>query len=128
MNDYKVYIEKAKKAMVNSYSPYSKFSVGACVIGDSGKYYTGTNIENVSYGATVCAERVAVFQAISSGERVIKDIYIISDSSKFIYPCGICRQVIDEFASLKTKIICANSEMKYEVYQINDLLPCAFNL
>jgi len=98
-------IDMAKKAQKNSYSPYSRYPVGATVVGESGKIYTGTNIENASFGLSICAERVAIFKAISAGEKKIKDICVVAKSAT---PCGACRQVIMEFADKDAKIICVD--------------------
>lgn len=90
-------INSAKKAMENAYVPYSKFQVGAALLTKDGKVYTGCNIENSSYGATNCAERTAIFKAVSEGEREFEAIAIVSSSNDVTYPCGICRQVMAEF-------------------------------
>lgn len=95
-------IEEASKGMQNSYSPYSKFKVGAAVLGESGKIYRGTNIENASFGVTICAERCAIFSAIASGEKAIKAIVIVFKQKglgPLSTPCGACRQVMAEFGS-----------------------------
>ena len=104
----KEYFDVAKKAMENSYSPYSKFKVGACLVCDDGKIYKGTNVESAAFSATNCAERSALFSAISDGERKFKEIYIVSSSNEYTFPCGVCRQALSEF----------NPEMK--VYLKND--------
>ncbi len=97
----------AIKAKEKAYAPYSGFRVGACLLTKSGRIYTGCNVENASYSLTICAERVAVFKAVSDGERDFKSIAIAFDSEKFIYPCGACRQVLAEF-SPNIKIILVN--------------------
>jgi len=91
MDDRKL-LAMAEDIKKNSYSPYSKFRVGAAVLAKSGKVFTGVNIENASFGATVCAERTAVFKAVSEGEREIAAVAISSDSDEYTFPCGICRQ------------------------------------
>lgn len=100
-------ILSAIKAKERAYAPYSGFRVGASLLTKSGKIYTGCNVENASYSLTICAERVAVFKAVSDGERDFKSIAISFDSEKFIYPCGACRQVLAEF-SPNIKIILVN--------------------
>ena len=90
-------VSLAKKELKNSYSPYSGFKVAAALITKNGKVYTGANIENSSYSATVCAERVALFKAISNGERGFEAIAIVCEKGDFCYPCGVCRQVMMEF-------------------------------
>jgi len=91
-------IQSAVKAKEKAYAPYSGFRVGASILTKSGKIYTGCNVENASYSLTICAERVAVFKAVSDGEIDFKTIAIAFDSEKFIYPCGACRQVLAEFS------------------------------
>lgn len=90
-------IQKAKEAKEFAYTPYSGFQVGAALLGKSGKVYTGCNIENAAYGATNCAERTAIFKAISEGEREFESIAVVSSADDVTYPCGICRQVMSEF-------------------------------
>ena len=122
-----VLIEKAKEAKKNSYSPYSKFKVGAALMTIEKKIYTGCNIENSSYGATVCAERTAVFKAVSEGVRNFKKIAIASDLNDITYPCGICLQVLSEFMP-DGKIILEDKDKNIFVYKISELLPYAFCL
>lgn len=122
---YKEIIKKAIDAKSKSYSPYSKFSVGAAVITEDGEIYSGCNIENASYTPTICAERTAIFKAISEGNRIIKKIAIIG-SAKDTFPCGVCRQVIREFQSEDMEIIVANSLEDYKVFKLEDLLPYSF--
>ena len=124
--DYQGMIKLANEIKVNSYSPYSKFRVGAALLTENGNLYTGVNVENVSFGATNCAERTAIFSAVSEGAMKIKAIAIASDSEDYILPCGICRQVITEFASKDTEIICSNKNGDYKVYTVDKLLPKAF--
>ncbi|MGQ4832637.1 MAG: cytidine deaminase [Candidatus Asgardarchaeia archaeon] len=128
---FKELLTRAKDAMVHSYSPYSHFKVGAAIVTSSGKIYTGTNIENASYGLTICAERVAIFKAVSEGEREISAIAIISDSKDVISPCGSCRQVISEFSRSPpndTIVIMSNYNMeKIIVTKISELLPMSFS-
>ena len=116
----------AAEAMENAYAPYSGFRVGAAVLTSGGKIYTGVNIENASYGATCCAERTAVYKAVSEGERSIKVVAIASSGTETVFPCGICRQVISEFGDRDTKIICSRKNGEYEVYSADGLLPNAF--
>lgn len=120
-----VEIALAEKEM--AYAPYSGFKVGAVVLTDTGKVYTGVNIENLSFGATNCAERTAIFKAVSDGEKNIKVIAISSDSSELTYPCGICRQVIMEFADKDVRVICSNNKGEYSVVTMEELLPHAFD-
>ncbi|WP_027621564.1 cytidine deaminase [Acetivibrio clariflavus] len=124
--DYEKLISLANEVKQNAYAPYSNFHVGAALITDSGKVYTGTNVENASYGATICAERTAIVKAVSEGERKIKALAISGDSDDYIYPCGICRQIISEFADEDFVVICCNKKGEYKVLSINEILPHPF--
>jgi cytidine deaminase len=119
-------VKKAIEAKRKAYAPYSGFNVGAAVETVNGNIYTGVNVENISSGATVCAERTAILKAVSEGDMGIKKIAITSDSDSIIYPCGICRQVIKEFSIKGTKVICADRNGNYRVYTVDDLYPNAF--
>lgn len=119
-------IEKALEAKGNSYSPYSNFKVGAAVLTSDNNIYIGTNIENSSYSATICAERVAIYNAISSGAKNIVAIAIVGDKDH-IYPCGICRQVMAEF-NKDLIIIMGDSQNKFKVSNLEELLPHSFEL
>ncbi len=121
-------INKAIQAREKSYSPYSNFKVGASVMGESGKIYSGCNIENAAYSPTICAERVAIFKAISNGEREIKKIALIGSTDSFTYPCGVCRQVMTEFASDDFEIIVAKNIEEYVSYSLDDLMPNSFRV
>lgn len=125
--DSKELIKKAIEARTKSYSPYSNFPVGAAALFEDGKIYTGCNVENVSYGATNCAERTAIFSGVAKGNRVLKALAIIGDVNNFTYPCGICRQVISEFAeSDEMKIIIIKNEKEFIWKKLNELLPGPF--
>ena len=124
-------IEKAMEARKVAYAPYSHFSVGAALLGDYGMIYTGCNVENASYGATNCAERTAVFKAVSEGCRSFRAIAICGgtvgkEAEGYAYPCGICRQVLSEFAGPDFEVIVAKSIVDYEIYPLSDLLRCSF--
>lgn len=125
--DYSKLIEEALKVRKYSYSPYSNFKVGAAVLASSGKIYTGTNIENASFPATICAERVAFTKALSEGEKDLQVIAITSSYNEFVFPCGVCRQFMVEF-NPQLKVILALSETEYEIHTLKDLLPHSFNL
>lgn len=118
----------AKEVQNKAYAPYSDFKVGAAVLTASEKIYTGCNIENSSYSLTICAERVALFKAVSEGEKDIKTIFIIGPQNEPISPCGACRQVIFELAKDAT-IYLSNSDMT-KVIETNakELLPYGFDL
>jgi cytidine deaminase len=118
-------VNSAKKARENAYAPYSKFKVGASVLAESGKIYVGCNVENASYGLTVCAERNAIFNAVVNGEKKILGIAIIADVSKPAPPCGACRQVMVEFAG-DIPVILENMEQKREIIPLFELLPHRF--
>ena len=124
--DYKKLSKIAIDARENAYVPYSKFKVGAAVLTEDGSIYTGCNIENASYGATNCAERTAIFKAVSEGHKKIKAIAIVGDMSTNTYPCGICRQVIVEFATEDIQIILVKNEEEYIVKSMEEILPGAF--
>jgi cytidine deaminase len=121
-------IDLSKKAMEKSYSPYSGFRVGAAVLTFEGRVYTGTNVENASYGATICAERAAVIKAVSEGDIRFKAIAISSDADSFIYPCGICRQVLSEFDKGEMRVICSNNKGEYKSFRLSEMLPFMFEL
>lgn len=124
--EYKILVKKALEARENAYVPYSNFRVGAAVLMEDGSIYTGCNIENASYGATNCAERTAIFKAISEGHSLIKVIAISGKDDVYTSPCGICRQVIAEFGDEETKILIVKNEEEYLVKTIEEILPGAF--
>ncbi len=117
-------ISKAKEAMKNSYSPYSKFKVGAVLLTKSGKLYTGTNVENVSYGLTICAERVAMTKAVSEGDKEFDTLVVIADTDGPVSPCGACRQFMAEFGNFK--VILANTKDEIKETTVEELLPYMF--
>lgn len=125
--DWEFLVNKALEARDNAYVPYSNFRVGAAVLTVDEKIFTGCNVENSSYGATICAERTAIVKAVSAGESELIAIAIASDSSSLTFPCGICRQVISEFANEDTKFICSNKNGEYKIYNMDELLPHAFS-
>lgn len=116
-------IDKAYLALEQAYAPYSKFKVGAAVLAN-GIVFTGCNIENASYGATVCAERCAIFKAISEGHKKIEKIAIVSSSGDFTMPCGICRQVMLEFMAEGTVVV--TDGKKIQEFFVKELLPKGF--
>jgi cytidine deaminase len=117
-------IEQARHARTQAYAPYSKFSVGAALLGRSGRVFTGCNVENLSFGLTICAERAAVFAAIAAGEREFKAIAVVADSATPVSPCGACRQVLAEFAP-DLEICCANLAGERFTARLGELLPRA---
>ena len=129
--DEKELVEKSREAMNLSYSPYSHFTVGAALLCDDGTIYQGGNIENASYGAANCAERTAIFKAISEGHRKFKAIAISGghekDDTDLCAPCGICRQVMREFCKPDFKIILsANHGQDIKEYTLDEILPESF--
>lgn len=126
--DYKFLIKKALEYKEKAYVPYSHFRVGAAVFTENNNIFGGCNIENVSFGATNCAERTAIFKAVSEeGKTSIKAIAIISDDDGYTYPCGICRQVINEFAAEDIKIILAKDKENYIIKEMKDIFPEPFD-
>ncbi len=120
-------VAQSRTAMERAYAPYSGFKVGAAVLGGSGKVYTGCNVENVSFGLTVCAERTAILKAVSEGEREIRAVAISNSSAGAVSPCGACRQVMVEFAPSDHQLqIYLASDGGVETYTLADLLPRAF--
>ena len=124
--EYKELALAAHKAKLNAYSPYSKFRVGAAILTENGIIFTGCNIENSSYGLTICAERVAVFNAISSGASKFTALAIVSDDNGFTPPCGACRQVLSDLAG-DIDFIMIDSQERSKILKLSFLLPFAFS-
>ena len=125
--DIKKLIDEAVEARNKAYTPYSKFKVGAAVLTKNNMVFQGCNIENASYGLTNCAERTAIFKAVSEGENRFEAIAIVGEKDGPISPCGACRQVIAEFCDENTKIILANLKGDYVETSITELLPGSFS-
>ncbi|MBA4122566.1 MAG: cytidine deaminase [Acidobacteria bacterium] len=119
-------IESAKQARERASVPYSNFKVGAAVQTKSGKIFTGCNVESASYGLTVCAERVAIWKAVSEGETEFEQIAVVADTEELTPPCGACRQIIWEFCG-DVPVTFANLKDKTETVQMKELLPRAFD-
>jgi cytidine deaminase len=119
-------IETATEVRLQSLAPFSNFLVGAAVRAENGKVYTGCNIESASYGLTVCGERVAIWKALSEGERRFTELAVVADTQSLTPPCGTCRQIIWEFAKHAT-IVVANLRGQQETVSIRYLLPRAFD-
>lgn len=117
-------LAEAEKARTFSYSPYSHFAVGAAVLAGSGKIYSGCNIENSSYGMTNCAERTAIFKAVSEGEKNLIALAVTADTDEPVSPCGACRQVMAEFKI--NKIIMGSLNGKIKEMTLSELLPFSF--
>ena len=125
-HDFPPLIEAASEARLQSVAPFSKFLVGAAVRTAAGKVYVGCNIESASYGLTVCAERVAIWKALSEGERDFTELAVVTDTETLTPPCGTCRQIIWEFCKHAT-IVLANLRGETEIVSIKELLPRAFD-
>lgn len=119
---------KTKEILYNAYAPYSKFKVGALVVTKDGTEFTGCNIENSSYSLTCCAERVAIFKAVSEGYTDFSLLTVIAETEEVIKPCGACRQVMSEFFDETTKIFLYNINGNMQSVTINELLPDSFQL
>ena len=125
-------IELAMKAREKAHAPYSHFAVGAALLTKEGQVYTGCNIENASYGATNCAERTAIFKAVSEGAKEFIKIAIVGgkageEITEYAYPCGVCRQVMAEFCDVKEMtVLIAKSENEYVEKKLDELLPLSF--
>jgi len=119
-------IEAAKQARENAHAPYSNFRVGAALRSTSGRIFGGCNVENATYGLTICAERVAIFKAVSEGERGFSAISVVADTEVLTPPCGACRQLIWEFCG-DIPVSMANLKGKMEVVQMRELFPRPFD-
>lgn len=125
MNDRQL-LDMAREAAGSSYSPYSKFPVGAALECADGTIYTGCNIENAALGSTICAERVAVCKAVSEGQREFTRIAIWGESENYCMPCGACRQFLVEF-SPDIEVLCSKAGGRYVSYPLSKLMPYSFN-
>jgi len=121
-------ITAAAKARESAYAPYSHFRVGAALLDEKNRLFTGCNVENASYGATCCGERTAIFKAISTGSRKIRRLAIVCDQDEPCMPCGICRQVMAEFAAPDFELLAASPSGSFRRYTMTELLPDAFVL
>ncbi len=119
-------IEMAFGTRENAYAPYSNFKVGAALLASNGKVFTGCNVENSTYGLTVCAERVALWKAISDGERQFSAVAVVTESERPAFPCGSCRQLLWEFCG-DIEVILANTQGLKESRRLADLLPHPFD-
>ena len=117
-------IQAAIRVRQNSYSPYSNYAVGAAILTASGEIVTGCNVENAAYGPTMCAERCAIFKAVSEGQREFEAIAVVTENAGF--PCGTCRQVLFEFAPQIRFIIADTNGTIHREFSLNDLLPHGF--
>ncbi len=120
-------LEAALRARENAHAPYSRFKVGAALEDDTGRIHTGCNVENATYGLTVCAERVAVFKAVSEGVRGFRRLAVAADTDVLTPPCGACRQILWEFCG-DIEILLVNPRGKTETYRLRDLFPKPFDV
>ena len=119
-------IEAALQVRERAHAPFSKFKVGAALLGEDGQIYTGCNVENATYGLTVCAERVAVFKAVSEGVRKFRRIVVAADTNVLTPPCGACRQILWEFCG-DAELTLVNLQGKTEVFQMRNVFPRPFD-
>jgi cytidine deaminase len=126
IDDYEL-VERAKEARAMAHAPYSSFEVGAALLARDGRVFTGCNIENSTYGLTMCAERVAIFKAVSEGVREITRVAVVADFTNPTPPCGCCRQMIWEFAADDAEVILANLSGDVQKFAIKELFPEAFD-
>ena len=119
-------IDLAVKTSANAYVPYSHFPIGAVLVTDEGKIYTGVNIENASFGLTNCGERTAIFKAVSEGERSFKELIIYGQTEKPVSPCGACRQVMAEFFEPDLPVTLVAKDKSTVVMTVKELLPYSF--
>ena len=112
----------------NAYAPYSNFHVGSALRTKTGKIFSGCNVENSSYGVTICAERNAIFKMVSEGEIKIASILVVGDTETFLPPCGACRQVIAEFSDKDTVVVMCNRNGDYKEITVGEILPYGFSL
>lgn len=126
MSEYDALIVAAKQARENAHAPFSNFRVGAALLAKSGRIYTGCNVESASYGLTCCAERVAIFKAVSEGEHGFDAIAVVTDADILTPPCGACRQLIWEFCR-DVPVVMANLQGKIEQERSGTLLPRPFD-
>jgi cytidine deaminase len=124
--DKNLLIEEAKKARSQAYVPYSKFQVGAAILANNGEVIHGCNVENASYGLSNCAERTAIFKAVSEGKKDFAAIAIVADTKRPVPPCGACRQVMAEFFDEDTPVYLSNLHGDMEETTVKELLPGAF--
>ena len=124
--DWEQLIDRANEARKAAYAPYSSFAVGAAVLTESGAVYCGCNVENRSFGLTVCAERVAIQNAVAAGERRLRAAVVVTDASPPAPPCGPCREVLTEFADGEMPLLLINVAGERREFQLQDLFPEPF--
>lgn len=120
-------LQVAREALRNAYAPYSRFKVGCAVQSVSGRVYAGVNVENASYGLTICAERNAIFHMVAAGECRFRKLLVTADTPELVRPCGACLQVMAEFALPESRIIMAAQDGRMEEMLLSELLPLGFS-
>jgi cytidine deaminase len=123
---YENLIKAATQARESAYAPYSRFKVGAALLARDGRVFTGSNVENLSFGLTNCAERTAVFTAVTLGVRLFKGLAVVTAGTEPVTPCGACRQVLSEFAP-DLWVVCATTGGKRKLFYLSELLPHGFD-
>lgn len=118
--------ERARATRLNAHAPYSGFQVGAALVTSGGEIITGCNVENASYGGTVCAERIAIFKAVSEEEKAFTDIVVVTDAAEPAFPCAFCLQIMAEFFDPSTQIYLADTDKIKSVHSFESLLPHPF--
>lgn len=121
-------IEKARAMLERSYAPYSHFKVGAAILTEDGRVFTGCNVENASYGGTICAERTAAVKAVSEGAVKFEAVAIVSEAGILTYPCGICRQFLSEFGDESMRVILCDKDENVKTHTLGELMPHGFTL
>ena len=121
-------LRHAERMREKAYAPYSNFPVGAALLTEDGTVFTGCNVENAAYGACICAEQTAIVKAVSEGHKKCKAIAITSNSDDYCVPCGICRQILSEFAPDDLTVICGRAAGEFKAFKLGELLAHAFRL
>lgn len=127
-NTVQLMIKEASKILQYSYSPYSHYAVAACICSEDARLFTGVNVENSSYGLTICAETSAICQMITTGQRQIKSVVLMAGDGELCAPCGACRQFISEFSTPETLIYLCDNMTVLKTIKMSELLPMAFKL
>ena len=121
-------VDRAIEMKARAYAPYSGFSVGAALLCEDGAVFTGCNVENAAYGCCICGEQTAIVKAVSEGRRNFRAIAIAGSSDGPCLPCGVCRQILSEFATDDLPVLCANATGDFQAYTLGELLAHAFRL
>ncbi len=129
MSTFPEHMDRARDISEHAYAPYSRYHVGACLWSNSGKVYDGVNVENASYGGTICAERMALGAAVTAEGPALKlrQVTVYTTSSPPAAPCGLCLQVLSEFCATDTRVVCGNHKGEMRIFTFGNLLPQAFH-